>query len=412
MEDYKYLREIENISATNSFVKYIADRIASNDYRGMQCSQHNRLTFDYFSNLVSVIYDVAGNSIFDIHIGDDKGEKQPQAYTYYEVVDRIKSVVGKGTINSVKKNTFPDIARMGFLNRYDKDGDKIIEGTSRAGVYSVGLSELGVKFAQATAFEKIKLFTDGVDILTKNAASELVELLYLNDYGIDTIDILEFMYILSDDRKGITSNDKLRLLLDYRRLTSAEKEKLDEYLKAFCNPQNRRDFDNKTLLRDYGNWKNESQQIYGLLANSTYFKVEGTKLILNTGNYGLFNAQANRGAKAKADYFKNHNVIKTAGYDLHHIVPFAKAQNKSDAVFVDDFKNLIYLNDEKHSEFTVSGSKNVILKYTQNNPNVLFMDFNDSFILVDITKDALFSPSLLPLVKEYNAQLLKKFYYV
>ena len=412
MEDYKYLREIENISTSNTFVKYIVDRVSSNDYRGMQCSQHNRLTFDYFSNLISVIYDVAGSSIFDIHIGDDIGEKQPQAYTYYKVVDRIKVCVGKGTINSVKKNTFPDIARMGFLNRYDKDGDKIIEGTSRSSVYSVGLSELGVKFAKANAFEKIKLFTDGVDILTKNAASELVELLYLNDYGIDKIDILEFMYILSDDRKEITSNDKLRLLLDYRRLTAAEKNKLDENLKAFCNPQNRRDFDNKTLLRDYANWKNESQQIYGLLANSTYFKVEGTELILNTGNYGLFNAQANRGAKARVDYFKNHNVNKTVGYDLHHIVPFAKAQNKSDAVFVDDFKNLIYLSDKKHAEFTISGSKNVIIKYTQNNPNVLFMDFNDSFILVDITKDALFSPSLLPLVKEYNIQLLKKFYYV
>lgn len=412
MEDYKYLREIENISSSNTFVKYIVDRVSSNDYRGMQCSQHNRLTFDYFSNLVSVIYNVAGSSIFDIHIGDDIGEKQPQAYTYYKVVDCIKACVGKGTINSVKKNTFPDIARMGFLNRYEKGGDKIIEGTLRSRVYSVGLSELGVKFAKATAFEKIKLFTDGVDILTKHAASELVELLYLNDYGIDKIDILEFMYILSDDRREITSNDKLRLLLDYRRLTVAEKNKLDENLKAFCNPQNRRKFENKTLLRDYGNWKNESQQIYGLLANSTYFKVEGTELILNTGNYGLFNAKANRGAKAKADYFKNHNVNKTDGYDLHHIVPFAKAQNKSDAVFVDDFKNLIYLSDKKHAEFTISGSKNVILKYTQNNPNVLFMDFNDSFILVDITKDALFSPSLLPIVKEYNIQLLKKFYYV
>lgn len=141
MEDYKYLREIENISSSNTFVKYIVERVLSNDYRGMQCSQHNRLTFDYFSNLVSVIYDVAGSSIFDIHIGDDKGEKQPQAYTYYKVVDRIKACVGKGAINSVKKNTFPDIARMGFLNRYDKDGEKIIEGTSDSPIGVGDLSE-------------------------------------------------------------------------------------------------------------------------------------------------------------------------------------------------------------------------------------------------------------------------------
>ena len=36
MEDYKYLREIENISSSNTFVKYIVDRVLSNNYRGMQ----------------------------------------------------------------------------------------------------------------------------------------------------------------------------------------------------------------------------------------------------------------------------------------------------------------------------------------------------------------------------------------
>lgn len=412
LEDYKYLRELESVSNNNTFIQYIIDRVSSNDYRGIQCSQHNRLTFDYFSNLVSIIYSVAGNTIFEIHIGDDNGEKQPQAFMYYKIVDKIKESVGKGTINSIKKNTFPDIARMGFLDRYDKRGIKITEKNSRHGVFSVGLSELGVKFANASAFEKIKLFTDGIDILTKNTASELVELLYLNDYGIDRINILEFMYILSDDRDSITENDKLRLLIDYRRLSNSEKIKVDEYLKLFCNPSNRKQFNNKTLLRDYSNWKNESQQIYGLLANSTYFKVEGDFLILNTGNYGLFDAKANRGAKAKSEYFGKHNISKTDGYELHHIIPFSKAQNKNDAVFIDDFKNLIYLSHNKHDEFTISGSKNVIMKYTENNPNILFMDFDDSFILVDINKDALISESLLPIVKSYNQQLLKKFYYI
>lgn len=412
LENYKYLRELESISESNTFIRYITDRVISSDYRGIQCSQHNRLTFNYFSNLVSIIYSVASNKIFEIHIGDDNGEKQPQAFIYYEIVDKIKRRIGKGTINSIKKNTFPDIARMGFLNRYDKNGVKIIEGSTRASVCSVGLSDLGVKFAKASAFEKIKLFTDGVDILTKNTASELVELLYLNDYGIDRINILEFMYILSDDRKGITENDKLRLLLDYRRLSLNERNKVDECLKLFCNPNNRKDFKNKTLLRDYNNWKNESQQIYGLLANSTYFKVEGDYLILNTGNNGLFDTRTNRGAKVKTEYFNQHNVSKTNGYELHHIIPFSKAQNKSDVIFIDDFKNLIYLNDKKHEEFTISGSKNVIIKSVQNSPNILFMDFNDRIILVNIYKDALISPSLLPIIIKYNQQLLRKFYYI
>ena len=302
---------------------------------------------------------------------------------------------------------------MGFLNRYDKKGAKIIEGTStRSIVDSVGLSDLGVKFAEATAFEKIKLFTDGVDILTKNAATDLVELLYLNDYEIDSIDILEFMYIFSDDRENITINDKLRLLIDYRRLSFCEKTKLDNCLKLFCNPENRKKFGNKTLLRDYNNWKNESQQIYGLLANSTYFKVKDSCLVLNTGCYGLFDSQAKRGTKAKNEYFRNHNITRKEGYSLHHIIPFSKVQNKKDAIYVDDFKNLIYIKNKKHEEFTKAGNKNVILKYSKCNPNILFLDFEDSFILVDISKDALFSPTLLPVVKEYNKTLLHKFYFI
>lgn len=249
-------------------------------------------------------------------------------------------------------------------------------------------------------------------MLTRNAASELVELLYLNDYGIDSIDILEFMYILSDDRAEISANDKLGLLLDYRRLSAADKERIDTCLKAFCNPQNRKEYGNKTLLRDYSNWKNESQQIYGLLANSTYFKVDGAKLILNTGNYGLFDAQTKRGEKAKAEYFKNHRVKRRAGYELHHIVPFSKAQNKSDAVFIDDFKNLIYLSDAIHQRFTAAGGKNVVMRFMPNDPNIVFTDFDHSHIVVNTEHDALLSQAMLPSMQGYNGMLLKKFYYI
>lgn len=416
MDDYKYLQELESIAPDNPFCHYIAQRVVSDDYRGIHCSQHNRLTFDDFAKYISAIYSVAGSEVFDIHVGDDKGEKQPQAHTYYKVVDEIKKAAGKGTINSVKKNTFPDIAKMGFLDRYDSHGLKISEGVSRATVCSVGLSERGVKFVGETVFGKIKLFTDGVDTLTKNAASQLAELLYLNDYGVDYISLLEFMYIVSDDSTGKTTSDKLRLLLDYRKLTPPQKAKVTDCLKRFCDPKNRKAYNNKLLLRDYSNWKNESQQIYGLLTNSTYFKVEGTgdnkKLILNTGSTGLFAAHANRGEKAKNEYFKYHHVGKTGGYELHHIIPFSKAQNQNDALYVDDYKNLIYLTAQKHAKFTAENNKNVIMKYAQGEPNIVFMDFDDGYILVDITKDALVSPALLPQIKEYNQQLLKKFYYV
>ncbi len=410
MNEYKFLHNIQSLCPGNLFTDYIVDRVVSDDYRGVQCSQHNRLTFEYFSNLITAIYSIANDQIFHIHIGDDNGIKQPLAYVYYQVVDKIKETSGKGTVNSVKKNTFPDIARMGFLNRYDNNGNKIIEGISRANVYAVGLSPLGCKFAKASVFEKIKLFTDGIDILTQNTASELVETLYLNEFDIEYIDILEFMYIFSDNRRHISTNDKLRLLLEYRKLSPHAKAIIDENLKLFCNPKNRRNFGSKTALRDYSNWKNESQQIFGLLANSTYFKVQDSRLMLNTGNYGLFDENPTRGTKAKSDYFKKHNVDRTPGYDLHHIVPFSKVHTKSDATYIDDYKNLIYLKEKKHEEFTINGSKHIILRHNQNNPNLLFLTFDNSFILVNIDTDALISNDLLPMIRDYNEKLIKKFY--
>lgn len=296
------------------------------------------------------------------------------------------------------------------MDRYDKNKKLITTQNKRKKVYAAGLSVQGVKFAGANVLERIKLFTDGVDIITKQTASELVEFLYLNDCDIDSIDILEYMYIFSDDRDDISFNDKTRLLLEFRKLSRIEREKIGSLLKLFCNPKNRKPLNNKKLLRDYNNWKNESQQIFGLFANSTYFKVENNKLILNTGDYGLFNAAAKRGEKGKYEYFNRHAAEKSTDFELHHIVPFSKAQTKSDALLIDDFKNLIYLHKRKHEEFTSKQNKNVIFKYEKNNPNVIFLDFKDGFIMVDITKEARFSRRLSESVKLYNNKLLKKFY--
>lgn len=412
MEDYKYLKELENVKQGNEFIEYIINRVLSSDYRGFQCSQHNRLTYSYFMNVIMSIYKFAGDKIFDIHIGDDLGVRQGNASCYYDIVNEIKKITGKGTINSIKKNTFPDIARMGFLNRYNKSGDLISENGSRSCIYKVGLSNLGIEYAEKDNYTKLKLFTDGIDYLTKNLASELVELFYTNDYDIDKLDLKEFMYIISDDRSQISVTDKLRILREYRKLTFIEKTKIDKCLKDYCNPNNRKCFSNKTLLRDYSNWKNESQQIYCLLANSRYFKINGNDLVLNTYNNGLFYEQPKRGEKAKKDYFEKHRIKRRDGYELHHIIPFSKALNKKDVIYIDDYKNLIYLSSEKHKEFTKLNNNNIKLKYDINNPNMLFLSFDESYIIVNIDQDALISKELLIDVKNYNNKLLEKFYYV
>lgn len=420
MTDYQILRSIEQLSANNQFLSYIIDRVQDDNYRGIQCSQHNRLTYDYFKNLLQVIYEIAGEDMFGIHVGDDNGEMQPEAQVYYKIVDEINVRIGKGTINSVKKNTFPDLARAGLIERYDKNGNSIKEFFSigeykslkkRVSVYFVGLSPLGLKFVQAkTEFERRKYYTDAVDLLTKNAASDLVELLSTDD-RFDSINILEFMYILSDDRDGVHYNDKLMYLTDYRALGSVQKEELNKLLQAYCNPA--RNVGTKINARDYSNWKNESQQIFGLLNNSTYFKVINENLILNDGRFGLFVQSAKRSQKPKNEYFNYHGIKPVPDYELHHVIPFKRATNQQDAQFIDDERNMIYLSSKKHDEFT--RTQNINIRTSYSDPNMLFLQLDsiNNVIIVDLNKnDALLAKKNIQEVLDYNKKLLQKFYQV
>lgn len=419
MTDYQILKSIEQLVPNNLFLSYIVDRIQDDNYRGIQCSQHNRLSYSYFKSLIQTIYDKVGDKRFYIHVGDDNGIKQAEAATYYDIVGTIKAIEGKGTINSVKKNTFPDLARAGFLYRFDKHSEKIIESFAvgankntkkRENVQAVQLSPLGVRFATAqTEFERRKYYTDMVDVLTKSAATELVELLSTDD-RFDAISMSEFMYILSDDRENIHYNDKLLYLTEYRRLTQEQQTRLSALLRLYCDPE--RNHGSKIDARNYHNWKNESQQIFGLLSNSTYFKVVDEQLILNNGQYGLFVQRAERRQKPKDAYFKYHQISKQAGYELHHIIPFNRAQTQSDAQWIDDERNLIYLSSAKHAEFTATQNINVRTSYTRPILSFLQVDSINNIINIDVERDdAKIAMDKINDMVEYNRRLLKKFYH-
>lgn len=411
MEHSEYLKIIKGIDSTNEFLEYIVERVLRNDYRGIQISQHNRLTFSYFEKLIESMFEVAGKDIFRIHVGDDEGELQPEAQTYYKIVETVKKKMGKGTINSIKKNTFPDIAKMGFIQRFDKGENLIDEYGPRKSIYYVCLTPLAIKFISMTKFERIKSFSDGIDRLVGNLSNDLAEFLSLNEYNINYIDISEFMYIISDQRPSVTWNDKLTYLTAYRKLNPIQKEKLDQLLKLYCNPSNLRNKADKTLLRDYSNWKNESQQIFGLFSNSAYFKVIGNRLALNDGELGVFNTNVRRTIQGKNDYYKNHRIQSDPNFEFHHIVPFSKAKNQMELSLVDNFKNLLYILNTKHAEFKNFNNDLVKLKYTKDSPFLLLEDFNDNYLTIYLDNEAKVNKTLIPSILDYNKSLLKTFYY-
>lgn len=395
------LSEILSIDKNNSFLKYLVKRLRSKDYRGWHISQHNRYDRQDIEMILQEIHNVVGEYDFAIPPGDYKRDTSlPEKFQKYQtIVKQIHSKLNRVTINSLKKNFFPDLERMGFLIRKKNKSEK----TSRAFFYGK-LAPNAVKFLEAKdLFEKHKKFTDGIDKLFSNRISELCEMISLSAYAKYAISIYELMFIFSDYDQDV---DKIELLDSYRSLGTRHRKKVINLVKKYAKPDN---FEgDKTNRRDFHNWKNQTQQIMNLLKMTVYFKVVQNKFLrLNSTKIGFF-PELKRSVTAKIDYFSFHQVKKREKFELHHIVPFSCAQNTAEAKLIDDYRNLIYIHRNKHKEVSQDRDKYVVLSITSD--EAIFYDFKDKerMVVTKNGKDALYSkkPSIVEKMQQHNVELL------
>ena len=399
------LEEILSIDKDNFFLKYIVKRLTRDDYRGWHVSQHNRYDLGAIQTILREIYDVAGLERFGIPPGDYNANVVLSGgfQDFQKIVSQINAKLGKGTINSIKKNFFPDLERMGFLLR-----EKIKPNKNSHPILYGSLTPSAVTFINAKKLiVKYKKFTDGIDKLFGSKISELAELIYLSDYANDIISIYEFMFIFSDKNEDF---NKIGLLDSYRNLKKHEKSKVIDLVQKYANPDNFQG--DKTDLRDFHNWKNQAQQIMGLLKTTVYFEVEQNKFFrLNIGSTGFFQEPGKRSAVPKREYFTFHSVEKKDKFELHHIVPISSARNKEEAKLIDDYRNLIYIHRSKHKVISRNRSRNVVL--TIDPSEAVFSGFGDEeSVKTKNERDALYTKEIKKIKKiaQYNAGLLKSIF--
>ena len=394
----KILDEILEIDRSNIFLKYIVDRVQRNDYRGWHVSQHNRYDLDVISLILKKIYSVVNDDYFAIPPGDyHSSDRLGEDYRAYQtIVDKIKGDMGRGTLNSVKKNFFPDLKRMGFLEIVQINNHRKGKLTESA-VNMVSTDKLIVRY---------KMFTDGVDKLFGNKISDLAERIYLSDYATEMISIYEFMFIFSDD---IDSN-KIGLVKSYRGLEKYKREKAINLVQTYANPDN---FDgDKSEKRDFHNWKNQAQQILNLLKTTVYFMADpNIGFRLNIGNEGFFQEPGKRKEAPKREYFRFHNVSKQEKFELHHVVPISVARNKEEAKLIDDYRNLMYLHESKHKEISLDGNKKIVLDIDKNEAKFSDIDANRS-IIAHNGREAMYSKEQRKItdIADYNIELLAAIY--
>ncbi|MBT9171448.1 MAG: Type-2 restriction enzyme MboII [Actinobacteria bacterium] len=381
----------------NKFLKYIFERIKREDYRGIHLSQHNRLPFDKVLEILRTINNIAGTSIFKIHIGDWKGKKQKGCETYYKIVDVLEKVIKQGTVNSLKKNIFPDLDTMGFLNRYNPKGE-LVSPDKRETIDSVALTKLAVDFINEEKPRKqYKMYIEATEKLLEPILDELFYLLYKI---FESINVYEYMFIVSDEK--LSTQEKIDLINSYRRLKKIQRIKVNQEILKKFKEINKRAI-SKKYKRDFGNWYNESLQIFNLLNQTVYFKTFRKTVLMLSISQEALEFIATRSQRQREKYFDWHNVKRIEGYQLHHICPLSYATTRKQLELIDNYKNLIYISNKAHSKI----SHDLFIQLVVKNGRILLMNPVDKNS-IDITNEIIIKSEHLREMLRHNERLLAK----
>jgi len=405
---YKMLDKVLEIEKGNNFIQYIIKRIKTQNYRGIHLSQHNRYDFDYVKNIISVIYNEVKNEFFEIPRGDyseksgAKKDYNPNDYPIFKkIVNTIKKITNKGTYNSIKKNFFVDFDRAGILERYDKNFKRI---NSKRSIFYCKLTDKAIQFIQEKdILKQHRIFTDFLDNLFEGLLSDFTNLLYNSNYKNDTISLYEFAFIISDTE--LSNEEKIKLLDSFRELKRYQKEQLIELIKQYSNLTKNK---NKIDKRDFHNWLNETQQIFSLIKQTSYFQLDkNNNLSLNTSNIGIFSPNViQRSETPKKEYFQLHKINKDKNFELHHIVAISKARNKTEVEMLDNVYNLLYIEKNLHKKITKNKNKH---NYLVIDKNIILCDFKENKIIAPL-KFIKFNLQLKNKVENYNKVLLKEIF--
>lgn len=174
----KILHEIPKIDPSKKCLKFIVERIKSNNYRGIHISQHNRYGKKEILIILQEIYNLAGSDLIQVRTTDLS--KRPQNIDgeerYAELINNISLKISRGTQDSLRKNIFVDMNRMGLINRYNQNKE-IANPFKRGTKKYISISNLGISLLkEKNIFSQNLLFTRALDNLLKGIGEEVLNI--------------------------------------------------------------------------------------------------------------------------------------------------------------------------------------------------------------------------------------------
>lgn len=404
----------EQISYGNKALQFIDKRIADDRYRGNKSSQHNRYTMEKIHTILRLLNDYAPTkSLMRIRDTDisKRPENTPEEYTYAEFCEQAKVKCGIGTQDAMRKNLFVDLHRMGFIERYGEDRIAT-DPYAGSSIKYVSLTDEGLRFVRTNnVLDRYFMFSKALDKLLGGYIGILLDLLGDVQADLGVISEYEFMLFVS----AIDTNTSFRLTTDkcigliksYRQLSNVQRTAVINTLKSNMNPEGVKG--SKTTKRDFHNWHNKTAQVFYLLKQAVYFEIRGDKLMLSNKQAPIHASvqqkRLDRSLDEKYQYFRHHKVIKTAGFELHHVVPLSWSESIHQFKLFDKWENMVYIDAYSHAKITQNRNRNVNME--TDGDNLELCDFASNTVYLEKDKNIVYDPDLKDTMLGYNQELLK-----
>lgn len=405
---------LSNIDPSKECLKFLEKRIDRVDYRGNQVSQHNRYDKVVVKETLKEMCNVAGNDFMQIRTTDLS--KRPYNISgegkYAQFVTNLckNKKVGRGTQDSIRKNHFVDLDRMGLICRFT-DKKEIVYPYERRNIKFVKISELGMQFLQAEdIFKESLIYTTAIDNLMGHLQSKILELIVAVGNKISQDEYTLFASFLGKELLGKVYDvkDVRDMIMEYRNMSVFSRKAVLDKIQKYCKPSEF--IGNKIQKRDWHNWKNETQQVFMLLGQTSLFEVREEKLVVRIGvdkEISLFENMntLKRSISEKYEYFKYHKVKKVKGFELHHIVPICYAHDRNEFLIIDNHKNMVYIDGFSHSKITQNSNRNIKLSFL--GTTVVLSDFSGEKIQCEHNSQIYYNTDKQGEMLEYNANLLE-----
>lgn len=402
---------VSKINQGNKALEFIDFRIRNEKYRGSPSSEHNRYVMAQVIDILTLIDKYAPHQgLMAIRTTDisKRPENNPDEFIYAKFCNEAKRKAGIGTQDAMRKNLFVDMHRMGLIERYNKNKEPT-DPFSKQSVKYVLISNQGLKLIKAkNILDKYFIFSKGIDSLLSGYIDTLLDILRDKEYDIDNINIYEYMFFVSaigtESNFNINIDEAVELIKEYRNLTSIQRKSVIETLKAELNPKNFSG--SKPNKKDFHNWHNKAAQAYHLLNQTVYFEVRGEQLVLKEGkdSFSETATRLDRSLNEKYQYFVKQEVVKTLGFELHHVVALAWSENIHHFKMLDKWENMVYIDAFSHAKITQNRNRNIILKVVKN--DIILSDYSDNKVYLKHQKNILYKPINKNTMKKYNFELL------